>query len=116
MKKLLLTAALLWSYSLSGFGQGHSGGVWNGRSCAVVLTCDDTLNDHLENVIPSLDTAGLKGTFLVTARSNSLRTRLQDWRKASLNGHELGNHTLFHPCLGASRKRAWVESEYDLDN
>ena len=27
-------------------------------------------------------------------------------------GHELGNHTLFHPCGGA---RAWLDPAYDLD-
>jgi sialate O-acetylesterase len=39
---------------------------------------------------------------------------LNDWRNAAANGHELGNHTLFHPCDGQLPGRSWVSSEKDL--
>ena len=39
---------------------------WNGKSCAVVLTYDDALNVDLNNVIPALDSVGLKGTFYIS--------------------------------------------------
>lgn len=88
---------------------------WNGKKCAVVLTYDDAINQHLDNAIPVLDSLGLKASFYLTAFSTSMQTRLNDWKKLSPNGHELGNHTLFHPCIGGAG-REWVKPEYDMKN
>ena len=87
---------------------------WKGRKCAVVLTYDDALNVHLDNAIPVLDSLSLKGTFYLTASSDAGTKRIADWRKASANGHELGNHTLFHPCDASVSGMSWVKPEYDL--
>jgi sialate O-acetylesterase len=89
--------------------------LWHKKKCAVVLTYDDAINQHLDNAIPILDSLKLKATFYVTAFSKSLQTRLNEWRKLSKNGHELGNHTLFHPCIGG-KEREWVKPEYDMNN
>ncbi|HEU5293128.1 MAG TPA: polysaccharide deacetylase family protein [Cyclobacteriaceae bacterium] len=89
---------------------------WKGKSCAVVLTYDDALNVHLDNVIPALDSLGLKGTFYLSAYFPGSKNRIADWRKAALHGHELGNHTLFHPCLGKPTGRSWVSAEQTLEN
>lgn len=86
---------------------------WNGRSSAVVLTYDDALNVHLDKVIPLLDSVKLRGTFYLTAYSGALRDRIGEWRTAAIHGHELGNHTLFHPCAGNLPGRGFV-TEYDL--
>jgi peptidoglycan-N-acetylglucosamine deacetylase len=88
---------------------------WNGYPCAVVLTYDDGLNVHLDKVIPALDAAGLKGTFYAEGRAPSLHLRMDDWRKAAASGHELGNHTLFHPCAGSPPGRSFVSADFDLD-
>src|SRR6185436_18883848 len=72
---------------------------WNGKKCAVVLTYDDAIDQHLDNAIPVLDSLGLKATFYVTAFSSSMQKRLNDWKKLATGGHELGNHTLYHPCI-----------------
>ena len=32
----------------------------------------------------------------------AVEARKADWRNAFLNGHEIGNHTVRHPCRGAS--------------
>ncbi len=88
--------------------------VWNNKRCAVVLTYDDALNVHLDNAIPALDAAGFKGTFYIIAQSEVLRKRLPEWRKAALNGHELGNHSLSHPCDASKEGRSWVSPETDL--
>lgn len=37
--------------------------VWNGKKCAVVLTYDDAIDQHLDNAIPVLDSLGLKATL-----------------------------------------------------
>ena len=88
---------------------------WKGKKCAVVINYDDAIDQHLDHAIPVLDSLGLKATFYVTAFSQSMQTRLNDWKKLATNGHELGNHTLFHPCIGG-KGREWVKPEYDLNN
>src|SRR5258708_28924157 len=87
---------------------------WHGKKCAVVLTYDDALNVHLDNVIPLLDSLGLKATFYLSGYFPGSRQRIADWRKAAANGHELGNHTLYHPCIGNQPGREWVNSENDM--
>ena len=88
---------------------------WQGKKCAVVITYDDAIDQHLDNAIPVLDSLGLKASFYLTVFSNSMQHRMNDWKKLAENGHELGNHTLFHPCIGGAN-RAWVKPEYDLRN
>ena len=87
---------------------------WNGKKCAVVLTYDDGLNVHLTNVIPALDSLGLKGTFYVSDYFGGLNAQIPGWRKAAANGHELGNHTVYHPCAGNLPGRSFVKADYDL--
>lgn len=89
---------------------------WNGYKTAVVLTYDDCLNVHLDNVIPSLDSAGFKGTFYLTVSSQAFTRRMNEWKTAAIKGHELGNHTMYHPCRGGTPDRSWVAPEYDLNN
>jgi sialate O-acetylesterase len=91
-------------------------GPWNNHQCAVVLTYDDGLNVHLDKVIPSLDSVELKGTFYIPGNANTINKRMGEWKTAADHGHELGNHTLFHPCSGSPAGREWVRSDYDLDH
>lgn len=112
MKKILLAGIclLLWSAMHS-----QSAGPWNGRPCAVVITYDDAIDQHLDNARPVLDSLGLRATFYITAYSNSVKRRMNEWRKLAMEGHELGNHTLYHPCLGGPG-REWVPADYDMRN
>lgn len=87
---------------------------WKGKKCSVVLTYDDALNVHLDNVIPALDSLNLKGTFYLTASSDAATKRISGWKRAAMNGHELGNHTLYHPCDASLPGMSWVKPEYDL--
>ena len=87
---------------------------WHGKKCAVVLTYDDALNVHLDNAIPLLDSLNLKGTFYLSGYFPGCRERLLDWSAAAKTGHELANHTLFHPCTGNISGRSWVKPDYDL--
>ena len=70
---------------------------WHGKKCAVVLTYDDGLNIDLTNVIPALDSVVLKGTFYISDYFNGLNAQINKWRSAAAEGHELGNHTIWHP-------------------
>ncbi|MGN6615985.1 MAG: polysaccharide deacetylase family protein [Ilyomonas sp.] len=89
---------------------------WNGKSCAVVLTYDDGLNVDLTNVVPALDSVGLKGTFYISDYFDGLKDQIFKWRKAAAEGHELGNHTVWHPCEGGKPGREFVKPDVDLNN
>lgn len=89
---------------------------WNGKKCAVVLTYDDALNIHLDKVIPDLNTFNFRGTFYLIASSAVVTGRIAEWRAASKQGHELGNHTLYHPCDGRLPGRDFITKENDLSN
>lgn len=67
-----------------------------GKKALIVLTYDDALASHLDVAIPQLDKAGLKGTFFMSEPTSE--KHIERWRVASKNGHELGNHTVYHPC------------------
>jgi sialate O-acetylesterase len=90
--------------------------LWKDKKCAVSLTYDDALNVHLDNVIPLLDSFDFKATFYLAGYFPGFRDRINEWKNAASNGHELGNHTLFHPCEGKAPGREWVNPEYDLNN
>lgn len=86
-----------------------------GRKAAVSLAYDDALDSQLDNAIPALDKVGLKGSFYLQLSHDPVRKRLAEWRAAAANGHELGNHTLFHQCSGSMEGRDWVEPQRNLD-
>mgnify|MGYP002276727316 CR=1 FL=1 len=88
--------------------------LWQGKKAAVVITYDDALDVHLDHAIPVLDSLGFKGSFYLSAASPGSVNRIEDWKNAARNGHELGNHTLYHPCDGSKPGRSWVTPENDL--
>ena len=112
--KLVRFALFILSMSIFLQSEAQQAKPWNGKQCAVVLTYDDALNVDLDNVVPSLDSAGLKGTFYLIGESPVISKRMSDWRLAAKHGHELGNHTLNHPCDGGLPGRSWVTAENDL--
>jgi peptidoglycan/xylan/chitin deacetylase (PgdA/CDA1 family) len=118
MKKILpllpalLLAVLVFSAVISADAQ--TARTWNNKSCAVVLTYDDAINVDLDNVLPALDSLNLKGTFYLIGSSPVIDKRLSEWRAAAAHGHELGNHTLCHPCDGSMPGRGWITAENDL--
>jgi peptidoglycan/xylan/chitin deacetylase (PgdA/CDA1 family) len=87
----------------------------HGARAAVSLAYDDAIDSQLDNAIPALDRAGLKGSFYIKLASPSVARRLPEWRAAAARGHELGNHTLFHQCSAALPDRKWVTPEDDID-
>ena len=91
-----------------------SAGLWHNKQCAVVLTYDDAIDIDLDNVLPELDSAGLKATFYLIGSSPVVKRRVTEWQKAAAEGHELGNHSLFHPCDGSKPGRGFVTPATDL--
>lgn len=71
------------------------------RRSAISLSFDDALTSHLEHAAPILDRYGLRGTFYVNPGPESMfEKQIDRWRKVHEAGHELGNHTISHPCSG----------------
>lgn len=78
---------------------------------AIVLTYDDALKSQLNIAIPQLNKHKLKGTFFLDGRLNM--EEMDQWQVASKQGHELGNHSLFHPC---SEKAFPAPARYTSEN
>jgi peptidoglycan/xylan/chitin deacetylase (PgdA/CDA1 family) len=109
LRKTVLLSLLLLSHALT-----YAQAVWNGKKCAVALTYDDALQVHVDNVIPVLDSLGLKGTFYLSGYFPGYVANIARWKSVADAGHELANHTLFHPCIGDRPGREWVNPENDL--
>lgn len=73
----------------------------DGRQGAVSLTFDDGMQSQLDRAIPILEEHGFRGTFYVNPRGDDWKARLAPWRAAAIAGHEIGNHTVNHPCSWA---------------
>lgn len=67
-------------------------------SALVCLTYDDALPVHREVVAPLLAERGLRGTFYIPAARDDVHSHVEGWRNVAAMGHELGNHSCFHPC------------------
>src|ERR1051326_6831686 len=108
-----ITAVILLSIiAFSSYSQDKA--MWKNKKCAVALTYDDAIDVDLNNAIPVLDSLNLKATFYIIGASPVVNRRLNEWKKAAANGHELGNHSLFHPCDGSKPGRGFVTPETDL--
>ncbi|WP_286261122.1 polysaccharide deacetylase family protein [Thalassotalea atypica] len=118
------THSLLLTFCLSSTcGFANSGNVntpyftWpNKAKIAVSLSYDDALDSHLDNAIPSLNHFQLHGSFYLTMNANSIYSRLKEWQQAAIDGHELGNHTLYHYCSSSGTDRGWVKPHQNLNN
>lgn len=69
-----------------------------GKKMGLSLTFDDARFSQADKGIPLLDKYGVKGTFYVSP--GNMEQRLEAWNKAAKNGHEIGNHSIVHPCTG----------------
>ena len=88
----------------------------DGQKMAISLSYDDALNSQLDIAIPALDKHGLAASFYLTLASPVVRQRLSEWRAAAMKGHELGNHTIYHPCSAALPDRDWVKNYHNIDD
>ncbi len=71
---------------------------WPGRrQGAVSLTFDDGAASQLELAVPMLNELALRGTFYLNPKEG-FEGKLAPWKDVAAAGHELGNHTVSHPC------------------
>ena len=80
-----------------------------GKKAAISLTFDDARPSQVDTGLPIFDRYGVKATFYVSP--DKLEQRLEGWKKAVRNGHEIGNHTMTHPCTGNYPAFRWKAIE-----
>ncbi|MCS7264194.1 MAG: polysaccharide deacetylase family protein [Armatimonadetes bacterium] len=73
---------------------------------AVSLTFDDGLKSQLEIAVPMLNDRNLKATFYLNPKGTKTESddwlqRWSIWKTVAEQGHEIGNHSLTHPCSRA---------------
>ncbi|MDX1284427.1 MAG: glycoside hydrolase family 3 N-terminal domain-containing protein, partial [Draconibacterium sp.] len=69
-----------------------------GKKMGLSLTFDDARFSQVDKGIPLLDKYEIKATFYISPER--MIERLDDWKKAVRNGHDIGNHSIIHPCSG----------------
>jgi len=69
-----------------------------GARAAVSLSFDDARPSQADTCLKILDFYGIKATFYLSP--GRMKERVGEWRKAVAGGHEMGNHTVSHPCTG----------------
>lgn len=68
------------------------------KRAALSLTFDDARLSNVDVGTVLFDKHEVKATFYVIP--SGVRERLEEWKQAVKAGHEIGNHTLVHPCSG----------------
>ncbi|MGD0003123.1 MAG: polysaccharide deacetylase family protein [Anaerolineaceae bacterium] len=98
-------------------------GFWPGNyQGAISITFDDGLQSQLQFAIPALNERGIKATFYLNPRgseedvanSDSWLKVLEPWIAVHQVGHEIGNHSLMHPC-SLNIRADWLEGKNLLD-
>jgi peptidoglycan/xylan/chitin deacetylase (PgdA/CDA1 family) len=69
-----------------------------GYRMGLSLSFDDARLSQPDMGIPLLDKYDVRATFYISP--DNLLQRLDTWKHAVSNGHEIGNHSVFHPCSG----------------
>lgn len=69
-----------------------------GKKMGLSLTFDDARLSQADTGIALLDKYGVKATFYLSP--DNMMKRLEAWKKAVRHGHDIGNHSLHHPCTG----------------
>src|SRR5688500_16605473 len=118
--RLIKYFILTWAVAISSLNSaiyGQTEIVWpNGAEAAVCLTYDDGLPSHIHTVAPMLKKYNIKATFYPTLASPSIQQQMEKWKSLTSAGHELGNHTIYHPCQKSEPGMEWIKNYLDLDH
>jgi peptidoglycan-N-acetylglucosamine deacetylase len=68
------------------------------KRAALSISFDDARTSQPDSGTALLDKYGIKATFFVVP--SGVENRLDGWKKVVASGHEIGNHTINHPCTG----------------
>lgn len=83
-----------------------------GKRAAVSLSFDDARLSQVDVGLSLFDKLGVKATFYVLPRS--VEKRLDGWKRIAAAGHEIGNHSVQHPCTANYRFSNALE-DYTLE-
>jgi peptidoglycan-N-acetylglucosamine deacetylase len=89
---------------------------------AISLSFDDGMRSQFEIALPALNERSLQATFYLNPRgcdedadrTQSWQDYLKKWTPAFQAGHEIGNHSLSHPC-SLNINEPWLEGKNLLD-
>jgi peptidoglycan/xylan/chitin deacetylase (PgdA/CDA1 family) len=85
-----------------------------GARVALSPTFDDARPSQLEVALPLLDGHGIRASFYVLPGAVARRRR--EWEAVVAAGHEIGNHTVTHPCsANFAFSRANALEDYTLE-
>lgn len=69
-----------------------------GKRAAVSLSFDDARPSQVDTGLALLNQHQVKATFFL--QSENISQCLDSWKRAVADGHEIGNHSITHPCTG----------------
>lgn len=72
-----------------------------GKQVAISLTFDDARLSQIETGTTLLDKNGIHATFYVIPET--VEKNIKGWKNVVQKGHEIGNHSVRHPCTGNLR-------------
>lgn len=82
-----------------------------GKTWALSFSFDDARLSQIETGVPLFNREGVQATFYVMPAP--LNNNLEMWKEALKIGHEIGNHTMNHPC---TINFDWVTEENAIEN
>jgi peptidoglycan-N-acetylglucosamine deacetylase len=99
---ILSTApAAVWNQSLSYSAPEGASKTFHwpeGKRVAVSLSFDDGRSSQVDKGLDVINPTGVKVTFFVNPPA--IKARLDGWKRAVASGHEIGSHSISHPCTG----------------
>jgi peptidoglycan/xylan/chitin deacetylase (PgdA/CDA1 family) len=96
MNRIILAIGCLVAFTATSHSQSFQ---WpDGKRAAVSMSFDDGRVSQVDTGLALLKNANVKVTFYVTP--GAVERRLDGWKQAVADGHEIGSHSLTHPCTG----------------
>ena len=68
------------------------------KRAALSLSFDDGRNSQVDVGLELFRKLNAKATFYVVPAN--MQERIEEWKQLLADGHEIGNHTVYHPCTG----------------
>ncbi len=95
----LLNLVLLVFLTRIGFAQSITPFPWpDGKQMAISLSFDDGRESQPRVGVPLLNEYGVKATFYIVPPRAA--KQVHGWKQTVASGHEIGNHSVKHPCSG----------------
>jgi peptidoglycan/xylan/chitin deacetylase (PgdA/CDA1 family) len=86
----------------------------DGSSAALSFSFDDGRASQVHRGLPLFDALDVRATFFVLPRR--VRKEVRGWCAVVEKGHEIGNHSLRHPCAGSVSGRGLVLEQMTLED